>query len=155
MRVVNIVSLWENPTKLILSKPIRRFAADMVKDDKKCLLVFASGKIIATGFRSMKDVGKSIKKRYPEAKLIKIVNITATVTLRSRPNIINCPGVVYEPEIFPACVWHQGKHCVVYYSTGKLILTGCKTYKELYQLFSAFRKSINTATTDSKSTETV
>ena len=71
MRVVNIVSLWENPTKLILSKPIRRFAADMVKDDKKCLLVFASGKIIATGFKSINDVGKSIKKRYPEAKLIK------------------------------------------------------------------------------------
>ena len=134
-----------------MKNPISGFAADAFKSDKKCLLAFTSGKIIATGFKSMKDITKVVGERYPQAKMIKIVNMTATVTMRTKKNITACPGVVYEPEIFPACVWHQGKKCVVYYATGKLILTGCKSYKELYQLFIDFRKSINSDVANEKS----
>ena len=84
MKIVNIVTLWENPTKIVLKNPISGFAADAFKSDKKCLLAFTSGKIIATGFKSMKDITKVVGERYPQAKMIKIVNMTATVTMRTK-----------------------------------------------------------------------
>ena len=128
---------------------MNKFVTEIIKDVKKCLLVFASGKIIATGFKSLSETRECLKNIFPSVNFIKIVNITAVSSIKSKPNISMRSDVSYEPELFSACVWRGGKMCGVYYATGRLILTGCKSYRELRHLLREFKKSINTGASTS------
>lgn len=142
MKTVNIVSLWDLGKKVRLLKTIKAFKADAIKEGSNCLLLFESGKIIATGFKTFTDAKKFTKSRFPSAKFIKIVNITAVEFIRKK---INVTGLEYEPEIYPAHIWKKNKICIVYYASGKLIVTGGKTHKELREAYLEFREktSIN------------
>lgn len=123
-------------------KTIKAFKADIIKVGSNCLLLFESGKIIATGFKTFTDVEKFVKSRFPCAKLVKILNITAIEFIREK---INTNGLTYEPEIYPANIWKKNKVCVVYFDTGKMVITGGKSYKELRQAYQEFKEktSIN------------
>lgn len=138
MRTVNIVSLWDLGRRIHVIKPIKAFKADIIKDGSNCLLLFESGKIIATGFKTFTNVKIFIKSHYPGAKFIKIINITAVEFIREK---INVKDLSYEPEIYPAHLWKRNKICIVYYASGKLIITGGKSQKELREAYREFKQS--------------
>lgn len=136
MRIVNIVTLWDLGKKVKLLKRLSKFNADVIRNGSNCLLLFESGKIIATGFKRMNDVKKFLKNSFPTAKLIKVINMTAIAHIRGK---IETSKLNYEPEIFPAYLWKKNKLCVVYYTSGKLVITGGKTYNDLRETFEKFK----------------
>ena len=139
MKITNVVTLWDFGRKIDLKNRMNKFNADVIKNGLETLLTFASGKIISTGCKTVKNARAHVHSVFPGAKFIRIVNMTAVAHLKDRPNIVNLPGVIYEPEIFPAYLWRRDRLCVVYYATGKLIITGAKSYLDLRKIFSEFK----------------
>lgn len=139
MRIVNIVSLWNYGKPINLMSPMEHFNADVIKNGLPTLLTFSSGKIIATGCKTLGEARQAVREWYPSSKFIRIVNMTGLAYFKSKPKIEKLPGVTYEPELFPAYVWRKGKAVVVYYNSGKLIVTGGKSYKDLLNIFNTFK----------------
>ncbi|XP_015794013.1 TATA-box-binding protein-like protein 1 [Tetranychus urticae] len=137
MQIVNVVSLWDLGKKVRLLKRLKKFNADVIKDGSNCLLLFESGKIIATGFKSFYESKRFVNSTYPSAKFIKIINMTAVATIRDK---IDLSVLSYEPEIYPAHLWKKNKLCVVYYASGKLIITGGRSHRDLHQAYKEFRE---------------
>lgn len=78
-----------------------------------------------------------MKTKYPKARLIKVVNMIAVATIKGRINLI---VLSYEPEIYPAILKLKDYPPIVYYRTGKVIITGGKTLKSLHQALKLFEE---------------
>lgn len=134
----------------------KRFAAVIlrIREPKTTALVFASGKMVCTGAKS-EDQCKLAAKKY--AKIIrkvgfptrfsdfKIQNIVGSCDVRfpihlerlsSGPHMSFC---TYEPEIFPGLIYRmvEPKIVLLIFVSGKIVLTGAKEKKQIYDAYSA------------------
>ncbi|XP_015786570.1 TATA box-binding protein-like protein 1 [Tetranychus urticae] len=151
-KIVNIVSLWDLGRRVEIKgksgKTSKRFNADVIKDNKKSLLVFESGKIIATGFTSVQNAKHFIKQTFPSDRpsFVNVVNMTASGALNLHVDVFkfvqNNRNVSYEPEIYPAIYWKDNKVCVTYYPKGSYIVTGVRSRKQLSEISQKFFKSL-------------
>ena len=117
------------------------------KKPKATFLIFSSGKMILTGLRDIPyaklAVNKLIKKFKEKANIlltdpdIKITNIVASADFHSSINlnkaVIDMDNVMYEPEVFPALIYHMQEPRAVFliFSTGKIICTKIKNKEDL------------------------
>ncbi|XP_053210239.1 uncharacterized protein LOC128394029 [Panonychus citri] len=143
--VCNIVTLWNLNKKIQIignSGKKKKFNADIYKSGKNRLLVFGSGKVIATGFKTEQDTREFITKTFKEVQFLKIVNITASKKLKtviSAKSIFESDlNVIYEPELFPALNWKDEGVSFIYYPKGSLILTGIKSLDQLKKAYRSF-----------------
>lgn len=130
----------------------KRFAAVImrIKEPKTTALIFASGKMVCTGARSEEDSRKAARQY---AKIIqklgykvvfsefKIQNIVGSCDVKFQ---ISLEGLStsnkycsYEPEIFPGLIFkmYKPKIVLLIFVSGKIVLTGAKERKEIFEAF--------------------
>ena len=132
----------------------RRFAAVImrIREPKTTALIFSSGKMVVTGAKSEETSKTACKKYariiqrlgYGHAKFLdfKIQNIVAScdikfpVRLESLAHAHN-QFCSYEPELFPGLIYRMitPKVVLLIFVSGKLVLTGAKQRKDIYQAF--------------------
>ncbi|XP_015793587.1 TATA box-binding protein-like protein 1 [Tetranychus urticae] len=138
--IANIVSLWKIDGQIKLeidnSKRKKKFNAQVIRRNG-VFLVFASGKVIATGFKEVTKAGATLQQIYPDNAInfVKVVNITAhsflPYTFNVREMIDSYEDTTYEPEIYPAVYIKLNGLTLIYYSTGSIIITGAKELSQI------------------------
>ena len=119
-----------------------------IKEPKTSALIFASGKVVCTGARSMDKVEESIKKIIKSLEKInvkitikpeiKIQNIVASGSVGMDLNLntlaMKLENTEYEPEQFPGLVYKlaAAKATFLLFSNGKVVCTGTKSEKEVH-----------------------
>ena len=126
-----------------------------IKDPKICILLFRSGKAVATGAKNKEDIHTAFKMMrddlrtnefnlYEESKIAtNYHNIVVTTDLSKhlKGNRLNLTNLVfglpfqyteYEPEQFPGLIYKNPELNVVYliFSSGRCVITGSKTYED-------------------------
>mmetsp|Transcript_16615 Transcript_16615/g.40057 ORF Transcript_16615/g.40057 Transcript_16615/m.40057 type:complete len:244 (-) Transcript_16615:335-1066(-) len=133
----------------------RRFAAVImrIRDPKTTALIFSSGKMVITGAKSEESSKIACKKYariiqrlgYGHAKFLdfKIQNIVASCDIRFPIRLESLAHAhsqfcSYEPELFPGLIYRMitPKVVLLIFVSGKLVLTGAKERKDIYQAFS-------------------
>ncbi|MDD1729076.1 MAG: TATA-box-binding protein, partial [Methanospirillum sp.] len=120
-----------------------------ITDPKIAVLVFASGKVVITGVKNHADLARGMEillKKMKEVGVLCLdtptVAITNMVCSYDTGNKINLNKMVvalsletieYEPEQFPGLVYRipDSKIVALIFSSGKVILTGGRTMKEV------------------------
>ncbi|XP_053209824.1 uncharacterized protein LOC128393654 [Panonychus citri] len=138
--IVNIVSLWNiDPVVINVDNTNRRkkFNAEVIRRKEGVFLVFASGKVTATGFTDVSTAGAVLQEVYPErtVSFLRVVNITAhsfiNYSFNTKMMIDTYADTTYEPEIYPAVYIKINKVTLIYYTTGSLIITGAKDQEQI------------------------
>jgi transcription initiation factor TFIID TATA-box-binding protein len=133
----------------------RRFAAVImrIRDPKTTALIFSSGKMVITGAKSEESSKVACKKYariiqrlgYGHAKFLdfRIQNIVASCDIRFPVRLESLAHAhnqfcSYEPELFPGLIYRMitPKVVLLIFVSGKLVLTGAKERKDIYQAFS-------------------
>ncbi|MEN2974176.1 MAG: TATA-box-binding protein [Candidatus Caldarchaeales archaeon] len=115
---------------------------------KTATLIFSSGKMVCTGAKSEQEsikavqtVVKLLKKEgflITEEPQIQIQNIVASIDLHGNINLEQTANklenTMYEPEEFPGLIFRmfEPKVVILMFASGKLVCTGAKTEKEVY-----------------------
>ena len=126
-----------------------------IREPKTTALIFASGKMVVTGAKS-EDDSKLASRKY--ARIIQKLGFNAKFTDFKIQNIVGSCDVrfpirleglalhpqhaafsSYEPEIFPGLIYKmvQPKVVLLIFVSGKVVLTGAKTRKDIYDAFQA------------------
>ncbi len=117
-------------------------------DVKASMLVFSSGNCVITGTRSEEQLKKAVNRfvdilRHCGYEILgepelKIQNIVASADLGKKLNLdlIALSGgynVIYEPEIFPGCIYRDETYKVVLllFRSGKVVCTGAKSVDQI------------------------
>ena len=116
---------------------------------KTATLIFSSGKMVCTGAKSeqesIKAVQTVVKLLEKEGFLIRhqpiieIQNIVASIDLHGKIDLeqaaIKLENTMYEPEEFPGLIYRmqEPKVVILMFASGKLVCTGAKTEKEVYE----------------------
>ncbi len=118
-----------------------------IHEPKMAILIFSSGKVIATGAQSNDDIAAAIANL--RAKLAEvgiepasepkaeIQNIVASADIGLKVNLdqlaIESFNTEYEPEQFPGLVYRldDPKTVILVFRSGKLVITGAKRTKDL------------------------
>ncbi|XP_053203449.1 TATA box-binding protein-like 2 [Panonychus citri] len=128
-----MVSLWDFGKRLSLnidnSKRKKRFNAEVKYSKHGCFLLFASGKCVATGFKSFKRMYQDMTITFEDPpRFVKLYLITAKTKLPFRFDFIkmtkNHKNTSFEPELYPALYWRDGKICICCYDNGSIVITG-------------------------------
>lgn len=118
-----------------------------LKEPKLAMLIFRTGKVICSGARSRKNIDdavtqllKTLRKaglRVKGKPIIEIQNIVASSSLNFKVNLdvlaTECVNTEYEPEQFPGLVFRldKPKTVMLVFRSGKIIITGAKTPKDV------------------------
>jgi transcription initiation factor TFIID TATA-box-binding protein len=129
-----------------------------IKEPKLAMLIFSSGKIICTGARSREDINvavKRLKDKLSEGDVIvksepkvEVQNIVASANMNVKVNLdvlaMRCENTEYEPEQFPGLVFSldEPKTVILVFRSGKMIITGAKTPKDVKLAAEKTKKAI-------------
>ena len=130
-----------------------------VKDDTMIgrVTVFGNGKLISVGTKSPQNAGDELKKacqilkKYNLIKSFKVVpnvrNIVANCNFGKPLHIeklaYTIPGCIYEPEQFPGLIYSmQGSVTCLLFASGKVVIVGTKTIKEINNAYYDLEKII-------------
>jgi transcription initiation factor TFIID TATA-box-binding protein len=118
-----------------------------VKDPKAAMLIFASGKIVCTGARTIADVRKAVAKvtmmikslnlDVPKKYKIQIENIVASAQIPARLDLdkiaFELENSEYEPSSFPGLVFRMKDPKAVFllFSTGKVVCIGTRKVEDI------------------------
>lgn len=122
-------------------------------------LIFSSGKMVCTGAKSEEDAVKAVKTvvkllkkenfLITEEPIIEVQNIVASIDLKGRINLEKAAqtleNVMYEPEQFPGLIYRMSnpKVVILMFASGKLVCTGAKHEKEVYEAIDVLTKELN------------
>lgn len=126
----------------------KRFSGVIIRDGKARLLVYRSNKINVTGVTSYKEAKEVILRNLPEVKItcLKTVNITAITLIKNPINlqeVRNNDHFSWEPELFPGALFRKGQQTIIFFTSGKVIMTGFKTKTSLKPVFQQFIQQLN------------
>ena len=116
------------------------------------LMIYAPGKVMVTGARSVEDAVLAVRKAakllllagYKETKVsdFKVENIVGSTDVRFPGRLESLASewktyTSYEPEIFPGLVFrmHEPKTSVLVFVSGKVVFTGARTLDEMKLAF--------------------
>ena len=116
---------------------------------KTATLIFSSGKMVCTGakseqesVRAVQTVVKLLDKEgflIRHEPIIEIQNIVASIDLHAKIDLeqaaMKLENTMYEPEQFPGLIYRmqEPKVVILMFASGKLVCTGAKTEKEVYE----------------------
>lgn len=130
-----------------------KFAAVImrIREPKTTALIFSSGKIVCTGAKSESEskiacrkYARIIKKLGFETKFdgFKIENLVGSGTVNFKIKLQTLQSdhshfASYEPELFPGLIYRmiQPKVVLLIFTSGKVIITGCKTKDQMEEAF--------------------
>jgi len=129
-----------------------------LKKPKTAILVFSSGKMVITGAKSEKEsfeAAKKIIKEFKSKKIlknpkveVKVQNIVASGDLFGEIDLeraaIELDFSMYEPEEFPGLIYQMKdpKVVILLFASGKIVCTGAKKEKEVYDAVEKLRKEL-------------
>uniref|UniRef100_A0A6U5ACA7 TATA-box-binding protein n=2 Tax=Hemiselmis andersenii TaxID=464988 RepID=A0A6U5ACA7_HEMAN len=140
----------------------KRFAAVImrIREPKTTALVFASGKMVVTGAKSeeksrlaARKYARIIQKIGFEARFtdFKIQNIVGSCDVKfpirlERLSVAHGGFCSYEPELFPGLIYRMlvPKVVLLIFVSGKIVLTGAKDKKDIYEAFRQIYKTLQT-----------
>ncbi len=168
-KIENIVAsanLGENLDLEVLQKKYR----DVIKKDnfpgviirisqpKATLLAFSSGNIILTGVKKMEHIPiltEKVIRKFKRSGLhinqipsLTVQNIVASGDFHFRFNLdkifFSLDNSMYEPEVFPGLFYKMTdpKICFIIFSSGRIIITGAKSEKELWNSVKKFANKL-------------
>jgi len=142
----NIIRLDELANLSFITYNPSRYSCAYFKDEtmESKVSIFPSGKMIVVGAKSYETTKRDIEHvfevldtlGYLKEKvepMMSVKNIVITADLESKINLeeiqSNIPGVVYEPEQFPAAIFRPENSDVtaLLFSSGKMVITGIKS----------------------------
>jgi len=159
LEVVNVVATAEldQPVDLVKLTGLEGFLYDQAiyhcaylkdRNTKAKVSIFATGKMISVGAKSLADSEHDLK--YTAGILVKhnvikhtkievkLRNIVATTQLGMKLDLESLtrtlPSVIYEPEQFPAAIYHAKDletASVLVFSNGKIVFAGLRTTQQL------------------------
>ena len=125
---------------------------------KATFLVFETGKLVCTGTTSEGMLIKAVAKlvrifkklniKVKKAPPCTIQNIVASGDLFSRLNldeaVVVLQNILYEPEQFPGAIlrFEEPKVVFLLFSTGKIVCTGAKSEKMVFQAVNALSRRL-------------
>ncbi len=123
-----------------------------VENPKVCVLLFRSGKAVATGAKSIDDIHAAFQTVHSElseagfdlweyedvSEMTEVQNLVVThnygQSLDLSELIITMPfdKTEYEPEVFPGLIYRidEPRSVCLVFSSGKCVITGCKSMDE-------------------------
>lgn len=120
-----------------------------LKKPKTATLIFNSGKMVCTGAKSERQAKKAVRKVVQELKNngilivekaeITVQNIVASASLGGKIDLekstVSLDRTMYEPEQFPGLIYrmNEPKVVILLFASGKLVCTGAKKEKEVYE----------------------
>ena len=120
-----------------------------LKKPKTATLIFSTGKMVCTGAKSERMARRAVRKVVRELKdkgiiilgkpKIVIQNMVASGNLHGSIDVETAAdvleNVMYEPEQFPGLIYRMQdpKTVLLLFSTGKLVCTGAKSEKMVYE----------------------
>jgi len=129
-----------------------------LEEPKLAMLIFRTGKVICSGARSRKNIDDAVEKllkalrkagfRIKAKPIIEIQNIVASSGLDFKVNLdllaTECVNTEYEPEQFPGLVFRldEPKTVMLIFRSGKIIITGAKTSKDVAKAAEKTREAI-------------
>ena len=154
-----------NLKRLALDNPFfeynpKRFAASTIriKNPKTTALLFASGNMVCTGAKN-EQLARFASRKY--VRLLQRYNIPASFGNFQVQNIVASASVgaplkiielaqdhaaytSYEPELFPGLVYRHTKPKLVFllFRSGKIVITGAKTTKDIEATFSSLYRNV-------------
>jgi len=152
--VVNIVVSFTLQNEIDISNGYsyngKKFSGLIRKVGSKTLLIFRSGKVNVTGVVSLMEAIDLIETVFPEQKITqhRISNMTTSFTLPVKIDnqrlLENCKSIQYEPECFPGMYWRQpgSRIIVIFFHSGKGIITGSSNYVDLYGSYLLFLNEV-------------
>jgi len=155
---VNIVVVFTLSKKIDISNGYnyngKKFSGLIRKVDSKTLLIFSSGKVNVTGVTSISDAIDLIETIFPDQRIInyRIANMTTSfvvpIKLNYRRLLDECKTIQYEPECFPGIYWREpdSKIIVIFFHSGKGIITGSSNYVDLYKSYLNFLQEMSVYT---------
>ena len=151
MYLVNLTVLFTFSQPIIINRK-KNFSGEIIKKYACSFTLFSSGKILVTGKQSYREkeelVARLLKDRGCVGEILsgKIVNIvfTGKVHLKTSWQQTTSLGFfVYEPELFPSCVWRSGSAMVSLFFSGKYIITGVKSESTAHEIEHDFLEKIS------------
>ena len=156
MQTVNIASFNEYEH---LHSDLALYRCGYVKDDNMVgrVTVFGNGKLISVGTKSPRNARNELKKacqilkKYKLIKSFKVIpnvrNIVANCnfgkTIHIEKLAYTIPGCIYEPEQFPGLIYNMQNSVVcLLFASGKVVIVGSKTIKELNTAYYELEKLI-------------
>ena len=130
-----------------------------IKQPKTATLIFSSGKMVCTGAKTAKLAHRAIKMVVQELKdngfailnkpeiviqnMVASGNLHGSIDLETAADVLE--NVMYEPEQFPGLIYRMDnpKTVVLLFSSGKLVCTGAKSEKMVYESVSNIIKVLN------------
>lgn len=148
LEIVNLVSLWKTSKQIEIDTRNqiykKKYNAQVIKEKGNCLLVFASGKVIATGFKTVTTVAEMFSRYFKQVKLEFVRNINLTVKTKL-PFKVNNHKLLsenncfeYEPEIYPAIYWRSAGICLMYYASSSVVMTGNVSIAKMDETYNCF-----------------
>ena len=129
-----------------------------LKKPKTATLIFSSGKMVCTGAKSENLAIKAVEKVVKELKShgivivgkpkIQIQNIVASASLGGKIDLekatYTLSKTMYEPEQFPGLIYRMDdpKVVILLFSSGKLVCTGAKKEREVYEAVNKLHKKL-------------
>jgi len=133
-----------------------------IEEPKASSLLFSSGKIICTGTKSIADAKRAIDRIIDELRKvsvhvdgkadIKVQNMVASGSVGGKLNlneiVFKFDNTEYEPEQFPGLVYKLKASPVLsnitflLFGTGKIVITGAKSEKEIKESVQLLRKQL-------------
>ena len=120
-----------------------------LKRPRTATLIFGSGKMVCTGAKSEKMAQSAVRKVVRELKNagiitlgrpeIEITNMVASADVGGDVDLEKASAVLdnimYEPDQFPGAVYRmdEPKVVILIFSSGKLVITGAKREKQVYE----------------------
>ena len=120
-----------------------------IKDPKMASLIFSSGKVVLTGIKNEKDMGRGLEIilaslnsagiKTHEVPDVNVTNIVCSYDMGKSINLnkvvitLQLENIEYEPEQFPGLVYRiaNPKIVALLFSSGKIILTGGKNLTDV------------------------
>ncbi len=129
-----------------------------IDEPKASSLLFSSGKVICTGTKSIEEARLAIKAIIKKVEAlglkvtgepdIEVTNMVASGSVGGKLNIneiiFEFENTEYEPEQFPGLVYHLPDSHITFllFGTGKVVITGAKSEKEIMESVHILRKQL-------------
>lgn len=122
-----------------------------LKNPKCTILIFKNGKIVCSGAKKIEEIQKSINKlgitlakmyqdiekspKFIVQNIVGTYNLNAILNLPKIAISVGLEQVEYEPEQFPGLIYRmkEPKVVLLLFASGKIVITGGKTAKEMEQ----------------------
>jgi transcription initiation factor TFIID TATA-box-binding protein len=166
-QVTESIDLYEVSDTLNIDYEAEQFPGMVyrVADPKVCILLFRSGKAVVTGAKSKEAVEKGLKimvedltnhgfEMWPlKPEDISLENIVVTynhgamLDLSTLSLHMQFDKTEYEPEVFPGLIYRidEPKSVCLVFSSGKCVITGCKSEGEAEEATDHLIDQLNSA----------